>query len=88
MPLASNRFGIRTFERGVEAETLACRTGATAAALVIHQAKGIEGPIELVALGGTLMVNFENMGNHYEAITLTGPVKFIFEGSINNASFD
>jgi len=66
---------IRTYERGVENETLACGTGATAAATVINRVSGDPFPITLQARGGKLSVA-QHDGNFW----LTGPVRKVFEG--------
>jgi len=65
---------IRTYEKGVEAETLACGTGAVAAAL----ASGLPSPVLLRARGGELVVEFEKQANKYESVYLTGPVMKVF----------
>ena len=73
---------IRTFERGVEDETLACGTGAVAAALMSYRIGKIRGTTVQVRVksGDTLQVQFnENM----DEVFLTGPAKIIFEGSFN-----
>ncbi len=74
---------IRTFERGVEAETLACGTGVTATALVAAQHYGIASPIHLHAVGGDLLVEFSRRPDgSFTDIALTGPVERVFAGSI------
>jgi len=75
---------IRTYERGVEDETLACGTGITAAALAIAHDKGIrKGTIALQALGGKVEVLFEQEGEGYKNIVLRGPARKVFEGVWN-----
>jgi diaminopimelate epimerase len=66
---------IRTWERGVNQETLACGTGATAAAIFVHEKWKDPWPIELVFQGGTLSV--DKTGNQY---WLGGPVELVFAG--------
>lgn len=67
---------IRTFERGVEAETLSCGTGATAAAAVAHKL-GITGPVVHVETnGGPLTITLG------DGVKMEGPATTVFEGSI------
>lgn len=75
-----NAYAIRTYERGVEAETLSCGTGAVAAALVIHQVDQVSSPIELEAKGGKLIVDFERSDAGFINIQLTGPVVQVYKG--------
>ncbi|MEI6279108.1 MAG: diaminopimelate epimerase [Verrucomicrobiae bacterium] len=73
---------LRTFERGVEAETLACGTGVCAAALLHHLATGAPSPVAVRVRGGeTLRVGFDSSGG-FKNVTLTGPADFVFDGSI------
>jgi len=74
---------VRTYERGVEDETLACGTGVVASALVFSVVEKVNGPITIIARGGDeLQVGFEKSGNQFRNVTLTGPAEFVFEGSI------
>lgn len=74
---------IATFERGVEDETLACGTGAVAAAIAIYSSKqNSELPILLKAKGGNLSVDFSTSDNMYQEIILSGPAEFVFSGII------
>ncbi len=76
---------IRTYERGVENETLACGTGITASAIVAHHA-GFINPnskqVKLHALGGDLTVYFKKNKNGYKNIFLQGPAEMVFSGVI------
>ena len=74
---------IRTYERGVEGETLACGTGVVASALVFHELTGAESPIHVRVRGGdTLRVGFQKTADGYRDVTLTGPADFVFDGQI------
>lgn len=76
-------FKMRTYERGVEKETLSCGTGAVAVALVLNQISSVESPITLNAKGGSLKVDFSFENEVYNNIVLTGPVKRVFQGECN-----
>ena len=81
--VANNRFKVRTYERGVEDETLACGTGVTAVAIAAHKTnKTTSNNIQLEVLGGNLEVSFEKDGNIYKNVFLKGPATFVFEGNI------
>jgi diaminopimelate epimerase len=79
-----NTFRLRTYERGVEDETLSCGTGATAVAIAMFATgKTIENHIKLMVEGGELNVTFEKKGdNEYENVFLIGPATFVFEGEV------
>lgn len=73
---------IRTYERGVEDETLACGTGATAAALALRHTRQADiRHCNLRARGGVLAVDFGVEGNRYTDIRLTGPARRVFKGT-------
>lgn len=77
-------FRIRTFERGVEDETMACGTGATAAALVVNYAE--QSNIQhftIETMGGNLEVDFKKDHLKFREIKLSGPAAKVFEGKIN-----
>jgi len=76
---------IRTFERGVEAETLACGTGAVASAIASHHfLEDEENTIKIKAIGGILSVSFNKTSEfEYTNIWLSGPVKHVFNGIIS-----
>ncbi|MBK1882963.1 diaminopimelate epimerase [Luteolibacter pohnpeiensis] len=82
--LAPDHIAIRTYERGVEDETLACGTGMVACALVHHLLTGAPSPIKVDVEGGdTLEIGFEKTGDDsFTNVTLTGPADFVFEGEI------
>lgn len=75
---------IRTYERGVEDETLACGTGVVASALIFAATQNVAGPIDVLVRGGNeLRVAFDRADNHFKNVTLTGPADFVFEGTID-----
>jgi diaminopimelate epimerase len=82
--LAPGHIAIRTYERGVEDETLACGTGMVACALMHHLLDGAPSPIKVDVKGGdTLEIGFEKTGEStFTNVTLTGPADFVFEGDI------
>ena len=73
---------MRTYERGVENETLSCGTGVTAAALAYHILYGAETPVKVATPGGMLSVSFESGENGYYNIWLEGPAEKVFAGII------
>lgn len=75
---------IRTYERGVEDETLACGTGVTAAVLTAHATRQFQGnELNVKAQGGNLKVKFEEVEGGYQNIWLQGPAEFVFKGVFN-----
>ncbi|MBO3117331.1 diaminopimelate epimerase [Winogradskyella sp. DF17] len=81
--LSENRFGVRTYERGVEDETLSCGTGVTAVALAMHSSGQTKSnAIQLRTQGGELKVVFRPTNNGYEDIWLIGPAVLVFKGSV------
>ena len=75
---------IRTYERGVEDETLACGTGVVAGALIFAATENFDGPIGVLVRGGNeLKVGFDKIDNQFRNVTLTGPAEFVFEGTID-----
>jgi diaminopimelate epimerase len=75
---------VRTFERGVEGETLACGTGVTASALICARVHGFGSPVKVQVQGGDqLEVSFNHNGDAFSDVRLTGPADFAFEGKIN-----
>ena len=73
-------FKVRTYERGVEDETLACGTGVTAVALAMYKIKKTK--VKLMTKGGVLEVSFTKKENTFLNIFLTGAVSFVFKGTI------
>ncbi|MCD6415846.1 MAG: diaminopimelate epimerase [Planctomycetes bacterium] len=82
-PAGAGRIEIRTYERGVEAETLACGTGAIASAVVSHLAGRVgDPPIEVRTPGGLLTIDFRGRGGRAVDVTLTGDARFIYAGTL------
>ena len=81
--LEPGRIRVRTFERGVEGETLACGTGVTASALVSARLHHFDSPINVQVQGGDhLEVRFKQNNGQFADVRLTGPAEFVFEGKI------
>ncbi|VAW09874.1 Diaminopimelate epimerase [hydrothermal vent metagenome] len=78
----TNSFAVRTYERGVEDETLSCGTGVVAVALAMYSSgKADKNDIAIETQGGELRVQFEGNGAFHN-IYLTGPAKQVFKGEI------
>jgi diaminopimelate epimerase len=82
-PIGENSIYVRTYERGVEDETLSCGTGVTAAALLnAHNERGFNSVV-VKTPGGQLSVEYDKTGeNSFTNIWLCGPAQFVFEGEI------
>jgi diaminopimelate epimerase len=81
----SHALNIRTYERGVEAETLACGTGITACAIVAALNNKVKPPVKVKCRHGDILkVDFNiTTGNKVKDITLLGPTEYVFEGTVN-----
>jgi diaminopimelate epimerase len=76
-------FSLRTYERGVEDETLACGTGATAVAIAMNATgQTNSNEINLNVEGGKLAVSFDKVNEKYTNVFLKGPAEFVFKGTI------
>jgi len=75
--LEDNRIYVRTYERGVEGETLSCGTGSVASALITAERKEYKSPVTVLTRGGELTVRFDA---GWKTVTLTGRVEITFEG--------
>ena len=74
---------IRTYERGVEDETLACGTGNVAAALILAHERGLRSPVTLTTRsGGKLTVHFQTQGGRYQDVFLEGDARVIYSGEL------
>ncbi|HET8761360.1 MAG TPA: diaminopimelate epimerase [Nitrospiria bacterium] len=75
---------IRTYERGVEAETLACGTGSVAAAVLAGLLGKVSPPVTLTTRGGPpLIVGFELEGHAIRRVELTGEARLVYEGTLS-----
>jgi diaminopimelate epimerase len=81
--LGPNQIRVRTFERGVEGETLACGTGVTASALISARVHNFRSPVRVQVQGGDqLEVSFGDLKGEFSDVWLTGPADFVFDGAI------
>ena len=81
--LGPNHVRVRTFERGVEGETLACGTGVTASALIASRVHKFSSPVKVQVQGGDqLEVSFKENNGDFSDVQLSGPAEFVFEGRI------
>ena len=81
--LSENTFKVRTYERGVEDETLSCGTGVTAVAIAMYNAGETKSKsVNLETPGGTLTVTFDKVENSYNNIWLIGKALQVFKGEI------
>lgn len=81
-PTEEGKLYVRTYERGVEDETLSCGTGVTAVALA-SSFLGFQSPVKLITPGGQLQVAFNVKGeDQFTDIYLSGPATMVFEGKI------
>ncbi|MDQ6913686.1 MAG: diaminopimelate epimerase [Verrucomicrobiota bacterium] len=79
----ANQITIRTYERGVENETLACGTGVVASALIFAATENASSPVHVLVKGGDeLRVGFTKNGGRFMTVTLSGPAEFVFDGSV------
>jgi len=77
----TDSLAVRTYERGVEGETLACGTGSVAAALMASMKMGMTTPVSIQASSGeTLTVSWEGEEGDWDPVYLEGEVRFIYEG--------
>lgn len=85
-PLSADAFAVRTYERGVENETLSCGTGVTAVAIAMHKLQLTSAQkIHLQTPGGNLAVSFVANNDVYEHVCLIGPAAFVFAGELDCA---
>lgn len=81
--MADNAFRVRTYERGVEGETLSCGTGVTAVALGMHYlGETKQNQVTVKTQGGQLQVFFDVDAGAYKNIWLIGPATYVFKGKL------
>jgi diaminopimelate epimerase len=81
--LRPGQIRVRTYERGIEGETLACGTGVTASAIIASKLHGFPSPVTVKVQGGdTLEVSFREDNGTLKDVFLTGPADFTFDGEI------
>ncbi len=81
--LGPGRIRVRTYERGVEGETLACGTGVTASALIASRVYSFPSPVKVQVQGGDLLeVGFTQSDGEFSNVRLMGPANFVFDGKI------
>ncbi|WP_067146075.1 diaminopimelate epimerase [Pseudotamlana agarivorans] len=81
--ISDTTFRVRTYERGVEGETLSCGTGVTAVAIAMHATgETNQNTVNLNVEGGKLQVRFDVENGNYHNVWLIGPATYVFEGNI------
>lgn len=81
--LADGHIAVRTYERGVEDETLACGTGAIASALIWSLKKGLDSPVHVTTRSGVqLTIHFQEQGGAFTEVFLEGDARVIYEGQL------
>jgi diaminopimelate epimerase len=76
-----NRIEVRTYERGVEGETLACGTGVVASSILAYLQKRVKPPVHVKTRGGdVLRVHFQWVNDRARHVVLQGPARIVFEG--------
>ncbi len=79
----SQRIRVRTYERGVEQETLACGTGSTASAIVSALMGYVKPPVTVKTRGGEeLVIDFKRKGNRVSKVSLEGRARLVYEGQL------
>jgi diaminopimelate epimerase len=82
-PAEGERLQVRTYERGVEDETLACGTGCVAAALVTAARRGWSSPIPVATRsGGILTIYFKKAGDQFSEAYLEGDARIVYRGTL------
>jgi diaminopimelate epimerase len=75
---------VRTYERGVEDETLACGTGAIASTLIANLRGMVESPVKVTTSGGEILtIHFTKNGDSFEKVWLEGNTAIAYQGQLN-----
>ena len=78
---------VRTYERGVEAETLACGTGVTACGIIAGLLQKVQAPVRItVASGDEILIDYEATDEKVTNVFMTGPAEHVFQGTLTYAS--
>jgi diaminopimelate epimerase len=81
--VSAHAIDLRTYERGVEAETLACGTGSIASAAVAARTRGLQFPVDVhVQSGATLRIHARRSGDAITDVVLEGPAEILFVASV------
>jgi diaminopimelate epimerase len=84
-----NRLEVRTYERGVEDETLACGTGAIACALISSARGQVQGPVRVGTRGGEdLVIHFQMKGQQFREVWLEGGTSIIYQGRLHEEALE
>ncbi len=79
---------LRTYERGVEGETLACGTGATATALAAAHVKGVKSPVLIHTRSKErLKITFDSIQNEFHQVVMAGPAQWVYDGICSISTF-
>ena len=80
---------VRTYERGVEDETLACGTGAVASALIAAKEGFVDSPVEAQTSGGEILkIYFEAKGDGFDRVFLEGDARVVYEGELWEEAYE
>ena len=87
--IGSNGIEVRTYERGVEDETLACGTGAVASALIASLKAQVTSPVKVKTRGGEILtVCFKKEGDGFEDVAFEGEVKIVYQGELWEEAYE
>ncbi len=79
---------VRTYERGVEDETLACGTGAVAVALIAAKRGLVDSPVDVQTTGGEILkIYFQGQGDGFDRVFLQGDTRLVYEGELSEEAY-